>query len=477
MRLSKLFAEGVHGYLPISINFNSDLTFLTGLNGSGKTSALRLISALLTPNLEELVSINFSYAAITVFEGIDSFTVAARRTKESIEVSLDEFQSALTISATDMQFLVDAKYRRNEPSPALEIILSHPVVERIRSLPTPMYLGIDRRAVWALGTEEYYGSRRPLGAQRRQSIEEEYRGSTNIGGITEVSDLLKNKWQEIRAEEVKLDDALRIQLFTKAFEYKPGSFLEGGLKAPTRAEVAQYKTHLENFERDYEALHLPAPELRAALSSFFDSMNKVVIAMEKLAEREKFKQKPQNRGSTLHGPKRSRWEDIPKPVQEPVEPDRDLIEWWINSPQADRVMKSLELLDNYVKARNALNKPIDRFVSLVNGFLQQTSKSLSVTHAGNISISFKHGEEVGNVNALSSGERQLVVMLAHLSLNPHLGGSGIFIVDEPELSLHIDWQEKFVDAVIQANPNVQVVLATHSPAIILDRHFNCVDAV
>jgi predicted ATP-binding protein involved in virulence len=77
------------------------------------------------------------------------------------------------------------------------------------------------------------------------------------------------------------------------------------------------------------------------------------------------------------------------------------------------------------------------------------------------------------ITALSSGERQLLVMLAHLSLNPSLEGSGVFIVDEPELSLHIDWQEKFVDSVIEANPNVQLILATHSPAIILDRVEAC----
>jgi predicted ATP-binding protein involved in virulence len=64
-------------------------------------------------------------------------------------------------------------------------------------------------------------------------------------------------------------------------------------------------------------------------------------------------------------------------------------------------------------------------------------------------------------------------MLAHLSLNKRLAGSGVFIVDEPELSLHIGWQEQFVDAIQQANPKVQLILATHSPAIILEREENC----
>jgi predicted ATP-binding protein involved in virulence len=48
-------------------------------------------------------------------------------------------------------------------------------------------------------------------------------------------------------------------------------------------------------------------------------------------------------------------------------------------------------------------------------------------------------------------------------------------VDEPELSLHIKWQELFVTAVQEASPKLQLILATHSPSIILDRVDKCVD--
>ena len=50
-----------------------------------------------------------------------------------------------------------------------------------------------------------------------------------------------------------------------------------------------------------------------------------------------------------------------------------------------------------------------------------------------------------------------------------------FMVDEPELSLHVAWQELFVDAVANANPGLQMILATHAPSIILDRIDKCVD--
>jgi predicted ATP-binding protein involved in virulence len=153
--------------------------------------------------------------------------------------------------------------------------------------------------------------------------------------------------------------------------------------------------------------------------------------------------------------------------------EKDFVEWIVNKPQADRILEHLQLLDEYITARSALHEPINRFLSLVNGFLKQTKKKVAVSGRGELTV-FREGNETPrSISALSSGERQLLVMLAHLSLNTSLTGSGVFIVDEPELSLHIDWQERFVDAVIEANPSVQLILATHSPAIILDRVDSC----
>ena len=43
---------------------------------------------------------------------------------------------------------------------------------------------------------------------------------------------------------------------------------------------------------------------------------------------------------------------------------------------------------------------------------------------------------------------------------------GIFIVDEPELSLHLGWQEIFVRSITEASPKTQFILATHSPTIV-----------
>jgi predicted ATP-dependent endonuclease of OLD family len=41
-------------------------------------------------------------------------------------------------------------------------------------------------------------------------------------------------------------------------------------------------------------------------------------------------------------------------------------------------------------------------------------------------------------------------------------------MDEPEVSLHVEWQQRLIDLIRQLNPNVQIILTTHSPAVIMN---------
>ena len=44
----------------------------------------------------------------------------------------------------------------------------------------------------------------------------------------------------------------------------------------------------------------------------------------------------------------------------------------------------------------------------------------------------------------------------------------VLFMDEPEISLHVEWQNQLIDLITELNPNVQIILATHSPALIMN---------
>ena len=67
---------------------------------------------------------------------------------------------------------------------------------------------------------------------------------------------------------------------------------------------------------------------------------------------------------------------------------------------------------------------------------------------------------------LSSGEKQMLAILLTVLIedNQHY----VLFMDEPEVSLHIDWQKNLIDMILDLNPNVQIILTTHSPAVIMN---------
>ena len=66
------------------------------------------------------------------------------------------------------------------------------------------------------------------------------------------------------------------------------------------------------------------------------------------------------------------------------------------------------------------------------------------------------------LDALSSGEKQMVSLFALLYLYPK---QKLILIDEPELSLSIDWQQKILPDIVRANLCKQVIAITHSPFI------------
>ncbi len=72
-------------------------------------------------------------------------------------------------------------------------------------------------------------------------------------------------------------------------------------------------------------------------------------------------------------------------------------------------------------------------------------------------------------SALSSGEQHELVLLYELLFKIKSGS--LILIDEPELSLHVAWQQQFLEDLqeITKLSSIDVLIATHSPSIIHDR--------
>ena len=111
-----------------------------------------------------------------------------------------------------------------------------------------------------------------------------------------------------------------------------------------------------------------------------------------------------------------------------------------------------------------INERKNLFVSLVNDCFAETGKVLS--NDSTKLIFLKDNAISIYPKELSSGEKQLLIILLTVLLER--GEECILMLDEPEISMHISWQYKLIDMILQLNPNVQIILTTHSPMIFSD---------
>lgn len=110
-----------------------------------------------------------------------------------------------------------------------------------------------------------------------------------------------------------------------------------------------------------------------------------------------------------------------------------------------------------------ISQPKKMFQDLVDKLFAETGKKLIRTKN---EIAFMQiGEELQPYK-LSSGEKQMLAILLTVLIEDHQHYT--LFMDEPEVSLHIDWQQKLIDMILMLNPNVQIVLTTHSPAVIMN---------
>jgi len=121
-----------------------------------------------------------------------------------------------------------------------------------------------------------------------------------------------------------------------------------------------------------------------------------------------------------------------------------------------------ELQQGNTDAAQQLSQPKKRFQDIVDELFAETGKKIVRTEN---EIRFSQIGETLVPYQLSSGEKQMLAIL--LTVLVEDGQPHVLFMDEPEVSLHIEWQKRLIDLVLELNPNVQIILTTHSPAVIM----------
>ena len=127
--------------------------------------------------------------------------------------------------------------------------------------------------------------------------------------------------------------------------------------------------------------------------------------------------------------------------------------------------------ENQSKAAE-ISLPKTHFQNLVDDLFSETGKK--ILRQSN-EIQFEQDGDILTPYQLSSGEKQMLVILLTVLVQDNQPCT--LFMDEPEISLHVEWQQRLISLIRSLNPNVQIILTTHSPALIMNGWMDAVTEV
>jgi ABC-type Mn2+/Zn2+ transport system ATPase subunit len=143
---------------------------------------------------------------------------------------------------------------------------------------------------------------------------------------------------------------------------------------------------------------------------------------------------------------------------------KDEFEILINSDNVD-INKIKENNESQKSLKTKVYNNLEIFKNIINSLFQDTQKEMAILDDGTITFNIS-GTNVSSYH-LSSGEKQILIIYLIVLLKENK--PYVLLMDEPEISLHVEWQTSLIDNIQRLNNNIQLVIATHNPLIMLGR--------
>jgi hypothetical protein len=127
----------------------------------------------------------------------------------------------------------------------------------------------------------------------------------------------------------------------------------------------------------------------------------------------------------------------------------------------------LRELSRSYEASRPQERAIEAFTTIVNGYLTGGTSTEKYFRFDKVKLTVEiWNESVQKAlpfGSLSSGEKQIISVFSRLLLD--FNRNYLILIDEPELSLSIEWQRRFLPDILKAPSCAQLIAITHSPFV------------
>lgn len=409
--VARIHVEKLWGGKPIAFDLHEDVNVIIGPNASGKTTIINLLMYTLTGDVIRLIDYQFDFIKVTLrsFLSAKDLIVKVTNAKDGIRFEVAGKTTAIphfpgSMRARHIEFSdVPPQILRRHLGPDL-----FDLKRQLEGLVPAAWLPVSRRL--PMGEEEGDDHRRI----RRGSLESvDECLSELLGALQRYRVSLDAKLAELR------QDFQRHALENILYDKRHDRMID-----------------LENFQ-------VPTQEEKNQLLKAFKDVGFVDSAMS------------------------NRVEEHFKAAQEAIdaikrEPDTFSSQTLFIIPLIHRTKQMVDFAQDLESKRQELFAPLSLYVQTIGSFVD--GKEISVTPRGELEV-----KRIGNAPSdiqwrhLSSGEKQLLILLTQALLWEK--DPVVYVADEPELSLHVTWQEKLLKSITALAGRCQLIVATHSPDI------------
>lgn len=442
--LKRLEIIELFGEKNINISFKEGINILIGKNGSGKTTILEIIDSLVNLKIEFLLRIEFKEIKLEM----QDIKFIVQKTKEKVIITIKDLKEKGKLLEKKFGLVDEARvfYRIDEDEFGGENRIGYNNENRKNILQLKIFLAhIKKQEVHYLTlNRQGVASAAALRREKMRMREEKL----DIFGLDQVEKTIKAEYSNILRHYETYNNEFKKQVLLTPFLVEKKSDLKSSIE-----KVLKFDKNLEKqIEEAFLNLDVSQESYNSLVGKYFE------VLYEKKKELEKL-----NIENLLN-------------LQTKNKEEFELLLFSLDNIKLEYAYHIIEKAKDIKEKKKKIYNKIEKLTMIVNKFYSEIGRKIRVNDIGKLDIrSIKNEERNIDLQKLSSGEKQILTLFTFLIFNTKETSGGIFIIDEPELSLHIDWQEKISDSLDGVSRLNQYIIATHSPEVIGNYGERCIE--
>lgn len=457
MNITRLEIKNLFGYMSKKIDFNSNINLLVGINGSGKTSILNVINWLLIPSFSHLCTTEFDELKLSFTYLNRDFLLVCKQNKEEVTIDLKNLTSNKTYNQIQASLKFDPKRITLDDALKGRYLEEYQGLTPERKeketwdflfnkLPKPIIVGLDR----TIYTEE--GEIIRYSAGRLDIDENLFITKESKSPLASIKELASLEYRKYKDKMLKLNANVNDELMLSSFDEPITNVNLVKLLKEPKININQVEL-LEIKVKDY--------------------FKENILSKAKLDRSKTIREKNSLRKIDTY------FKNLKKILKQKKKKDENVeLLYYLNASQFKKIKVLIKEFKEFESESKLIYQPLNKYLSTINGFLIDSSKEI---YFDKVSTQLKYRilskkreimQTNRDISTLSSGEKQILILFTYLYFS--YNKPNVFIIDEPELSLHPRWQEQFLDGIETLMPNkTQLLLATHSPSIVGNKKKYC----